>query len=266
MKINVVGMGVMGCQIASLLYLLGYDVAVTTRSGVNEKKMHRSNKILRKFLDVDSNKLGSVRFCKDISDLYDACTIESVAEDLSLKKEIYSCVREITNKPFASNTSSLRPSEIASDVVGLHFFNPIYLKFVEVINNSTNKFPDEIISDLERSNFSIINVEENRGYIGNYLLFHEIGAALKLVDKYGYSSETIKMVYSNLYPNRDIFSILDLIGLDIAQNIFHNLHEEDNSIYLPICIDNAINLGILGRKNKTSILDVLDKNYGEYTK
>ena len=99
MKINVVGMGVMGCQIASLLYLLGYDVAVTTRSGVNEKKMHRSNKILRKFLDVDSNKLGSVRFCKDISDLYDACTIESVAEDLLLKKEIYSCIRKFTNKP-----------------------------------------------------------------------------------------------------------------------------------------------------------------------
>ena len=39
MKINVVGMGVMGYQIASLLYLLGYDVAVTSRGGVNEKKM-----------------------------------------------------------------------------------------------------------------------------------------------------------------------------------------------------------------------------------
>ena len=266
MKINVVGMGVMGYQIASLLYLLGYDVAVTSRGGVNEKKMHRSNKILRKFVNVDSNKLGDIRFCKDIGDLYDACTIESVAEDLSVKKEIYSSVRELTNKPFVSNTSSLRPSEIASDVVGLHFFNPIYMKFVEVINNSTNKLPNEIISDLEKADFSIINVLENRGYIGNYLLFHEIGTALKLIDKYGYGSEIIKMMYNNLYPNRDIFSILDLIGLDIAQNIFHNLHEEDNSIYLPKCIEKAINLGILGRKNKTSILDVLDKQHGEYTK
>ena len=262
MKINIVGMGVMGCQIASLLYLLGYDVAVTTRGGVNEKKMHRSNKLLRKFVNVDLDELGNIKFCKNIDDLYDACTIESVAEDLSIKKEIYSCVRKVTNKPFVSNTSSLCPTEIASDVVGLHFFNPIYLKFVEVINMGNNKLLDEIISDLEKANFSIINVQENRGYIGNYLLFHEIGAALKLVEKHGYSSESIKMMYSNLYPNRDIFSILDLIGLDIAQNIFHNLHDQDNSIYMPKCIDDAINMGILGKKNKTSILSIVDEYHG----
>ena len=69
-------------------------------------------------------------------------------------------------------------------------------------------------------------------------------------------------MYSNLYPNRDIFSILDLIGLDIAQYIFHNLHEEDNSIYKPKCIDDAINVGILGKKNKTSILSIVDEYHG----
>ena len=106
MKINIVGMGVMGCQIASLLYLLGYDVSVTSRSAVNEKKIHRNIKLLKKFINIGSTKPGNIRFCQHIDDLYDACTIESTSEDLSVKKEIYSCVRSFTNKPFASNTSS----------------------------------------------------------------------------------------------------------------------------------------------------------------
>ena len=253
-------MGVMGCQIASLFYLLGYDVAIVSRSGIDEKKIQRSVKLLRKLVVFDFSELGNLKFCKDIVDLYDACTIESVVEDLQIKKEIYRAVRSHTNKPFASNSSSFCPSEIASDVVGFHFFNPIHLKIIEVINNVNNKFPDEVISDLLSLGYSIINVKENRGYIGNYLLFHEIGATLKLIDKYGYTTQAIKRVYADIYPNRDIFSILDLIGLDVALSIFHNLHEEDSSIYIPKCIEDAIEVGILGKKNKTSIMNFLEGN------
>ena len=98
---------------------------------------------------------------------------------------------------------------------------------------------------------------QNRGFIGNYLLFNEIGAALRLVDEYGYSSDAINAMYRNLYPDRDLFSILNLIGLDTARSIFKNLNEKDDSIYAPRCIDIAVERGVLGKKNRTTILDII---------
>ena len=135
MKINVIGLGVMGYQVAALFALLGYRVAVFTRSEVNTKKLDRNIRLLRKLLLDDSSALisGPVTFkiCEKMSDIYDAPTIETVSESLTLKKKIYSEVREFTDDIFISNTSSLVPTEIAEDVIGLHFFNPIYLKFLE---------------------------------------------------------------------------------------------------------------------------------------
>lgn len=251
-------MGLMGYQITSLLHLLGFDIAVFSRNEINKKKLDRSIKFLNKHLSIDPALCGNLKFCYNFEDLYDACTIESVIEDLTIKKDIYSEVRKITKKPFATNSSSFNPKEIEDDVVGVHFFNPIHLKLVEVINTGSNQLPDAFFHNLQIAGYNIVEVKGNRGYIGNYLLFHEIGAALKLVDNYNYNTQDIKNVTSVIYPNRDIFLILDLIGLDVALSIFKNLHEEDSSIYIPKCIEGALKLGVLGKKNKTSIIDFIE--------
>ena len=258
MKINIIGMGLMGCQITSLLYLLGFDIAVFSRNEINQKKLDRSIKLLSKLLAINPNSYGNLKFCKNFEDLYDACTIESVVEDLKIKKNIYSEVRKITKKPFGTNSSSFNPKEIEDDVVGVHFFNPIQLKLVEVTNTGNNQFPEIFFNNLKIAGYNIVEVKGNRGYIGNYLLFHELGAALKLVDNYNYNIQDIKNVISVISPNRDIFLILDLIGLDVALSIFKNLHEEDSSIYIPKCIEDALKLGVLGKKNKTSIIDFIE--------
>ena len=45
----------------------------------------------------------------------------------------------------------------------------------------------------------------------------------------------------------------------ISLSIFKYINEKDPSIYVPLCLDKAIKSNVLGKKNKTSILDVLDK-------
>ena len=41
-----------------------------------------------------------------------------------------------------------------------------------------------------------MQTHDNRGYVGNFVLFHEIAAALKLADVYGYSFKIIDKVLS----------------------------------------------------------------------
>jgi len=259
MKINIIGMGVMGYQVASLFHLLGYSVAVYSRSGLDLKKFNRSVRLQKKFISNFNSETKDLKICNNISEIYNACTIETTIEDLSIKNKLHNSIREVTDKPFLTNTSSFEPQEIGNDVIGLHFFNPIHLKLVEIVHYKKQDYElDQIITDIQSVGFDVIKVKGNRGYLGNYLLFNEIGTAMKLIELYGYSYDAVKQMYKHLYDERDIFLILDLIGLDVAQKIFKNINEKDPSIYVPRYIDTAVKAGILGKKNKTSILDVLN--------
>lgn len=265
MKINVIGMGIMGTQIAALFFMLGYKVSTVSRSGVDEKKIKRHIRALKRINVTPSPSPspgyeGEILICSDVSEMDpDASTIEAVPEELNIKRSIYQQVRSISDRPFLSNTSSFIPSEIADDVIGVHFFNPIQMGVVEYYPVNSDESVQGLISDIERAGFDVIPVRKNRGYIGNYLLFSEMGAALKLIDKYGYGSSEIRSMYNSIYGGRDIFAILDLIGLDVAQNIFLNLNESDPNFYIPKCIKDAVGHGILGKKNRTSILDLIDE-------
>lgn len=250
-------MGVMGYQIAALFYVLGYRVAVLSRRDIDKIKLNKSVNRINRLFNLNKQKNGEFKICTEFCDIYDSYTIDAVSEDLMVKKEIYHKIREVTSAPYLTNTSSYAPNEIANDVIGLHFFNPIQLKIIELTDYHDEV--NQLLDVLEVAGFNIVSVNQNRGYIGNFLLFHEIGAALKLIDKHGYSADSVQSIYNTLYDGRNIFLILDLIGLDVAYNIFKNLKEKDDSFYLPECIGVAIESGVLGKKNKTSILDVIKK-------
>ena len=260
MNINVVGMGIMGYQVSALFYLLGYNVAIYSNRGFNARLFDRQIKLQKKYIGCFTSSSKELKVCSNISEIYDACTIETTKEDINIKKNLYEEVQKVTSNIFFTNTSSIEPREIGSNVVGLHFFNPIHLKLVELTKTQTEG-PElvRIINDIKSVGFDIIEVKGNRGYLANYILFNEIGGAMKLIEEHGYSYKSIKSIYGHIYNGRDIFSILDIIGLDVSLSIFKYINEKDPSIYVPLCLDKAINSGILGKKNKTSILDVLGK-------
>ena len=254
MDINIIGFGLMGKQIASLLYLSSCNVHIHTQNDNANSLFDRQVKLLKRSMDEFSE--GSVKFYSDISDMPNVATIESVVEDIDVKRSIYKKVRRTNNCDYYTNTSSYSPDEISEDVQGLHFFNPISLGLVEV---SVSDIESSLIEKIKGLGFEVVSVNKNRGYIGNYILFHEISSALKLVEKFNYSVEKINQVYSKLYAKRDIFFIIDIIGVDVVFKILTNLKEDDETIYMPSLLTTALEKGVLGKKNKTSIKSVINE-------
>ncbi len=260
MKVNIIGFGLMGRQIASLFYLMGYDVFIFSRSEVVEKQFLRDIRRTEKGYSSVSCKKGAYSFCYDLSELPICLTIECVLEDINLKKEIYTKIRKNNDCDYFTNTSSFSPQEIADDVSGMHFFNPVNLGLVELTYHKEvySKELNSIIMNLTKFGMDIVSTKSNRGYVGNFILFHEISSVFKLVEKYNYDIESIHKVYKKLYGNRDIFNIVDLVGVDVSLKILKNLHEVDSTVYVPELLEKANKENILGRKNKTSIKSLID--------
>jgi 3-hydroxyacyl-CoA dehydrogenase len=246
----------MAKQIAALLYLGGNDVTIWNHRKVELSEVERQVRLLKKFISPLSE--GAIHVVECFEDLEDHLTIESVVENLEIKRSLYDQLRKRITKGYYTNSSSYSPEEIGIGVSGLHFFNPITLKLVELYQADTScKAIEEVVSYLTALDFEVVSVNNNRGYIGNYILFHEISSALKLVEIFNYTVDTVNVFYKKLYDGRDIFNIVDIIGIDVVRAIIVNLKEQDASLYLPESLEKALNSNILGKKNKTSIKQVL---------
>ena len=85
-NINIIGCGLMGSQIASLFSIMGYEVNIWNRSDVDEKNLKRQKKIIIKLLKTEDRD-GKINFIKNFNDLQNNITIESLAENIDLKKK-----------------------------------------------------------------------------------------------------------------------------------------------------------------------------------
>ncbi len=255
MKANILGYGLMGSQIASLLLCLGYEVYVYSRNIPTTNIINKNNKINGKLLGFEYNN-EKIYFSNKIDDLFkSAITIETISEDLNEKINIYKKVSNYLSGEYYSNTSSFCPSEIGDFVGALHFFNPINLKLVEYLTLSQHSKLQlyELLDRLQHKGFSAIKVNNNRGYLANSLIFREISNVFYMIEKLDYDIFSIESIYENLYKGRNIFDLIDLIGVDTSISIINNLGISESSLYKPKLLKLAFDNGVLGKKNKTSI-------------
>ena len=263
-KINIIGYGAMAKQIISLFFLMGYEINIWNRSEIDINLLDGEiAKLLKSDPKLSDKIKGEVLIKQNIEDFENNLTIESVAENLIVKKEIYEKLKDKITNGYFSNTSSYSPMEINEKVGGIHFFNPTrYIKLVEVFSNGYNL--TTFIQDLQDMNFSVINVKKNRGYIANYVIFNEVSTAFKLMEKFGYKLNDIQEMYNKLYNGRDIFNIIDLVGVDVTYKILENLNEADSTIYLSNILNSALKNDIKGKKNNTSIKEfILNEEKGK---
>ena len=253
MTINILGFGLMGSQVAFLLSHLGFEVYVYCRN-TRQDRLKRI-KLLRKTIGQEI----ILHFVDQITALPNALTIECLKEDLTLKVDTYGQVRQNNNMPYCTNSSSYSPKQIGEDVVGLHFLNPISIKLIEVFRNTHQNTPalSQLLQCLKDYNYNILYVGNNPGYLVNVVLFHEIATAFKMVEQLNYSLKDLKLIYKELYGQRDIFTIVDVIGIEVVQKIFCNLCKSDERLYHPKSFVRALNQNIYGKKNKTSIKTLL---------
>ncbi len=258
--INILGFGTMGLQIAALFSVLGYSVTLWNRTITDErrKKLAVQIRILERALG--RNGMGVVTFTHDLDMLPPVLTIEALTEDIGIKRGKLSELKfDLAETGVFTNSSSLRPTEIHANAYALHFFNPIQaIKLVETtcppeLQGSIYK---DIFNSLRDAGFQIIFVRPNRGFVGNYILFREIASALHLADEFGYLPETIDAVQKALGRSNSLFDIVNQVGVDVTKSILDNLHTQDPSVTVPQVLERALQRGILGRKNRTSIRDM----------
>lgn len=190
-NVAVIGGGTMGSQIAELFSNVGgYPVVLWSRRDETVKRgLDAIEERLKKFF-VDKEKmtpaqmeeiLGRIRGTTDISEAVKKadCVIESVAENLDIKREVYKKLDENApaNAILASNSSQLNITEMASatnrpdKVLGMHFSNPVgVMKLVEVVRGTlTSDETVELVCALSKKlgKDPVVCMDFSFGFVAN---------------------------------------------------------------------------------------------------
>ena len=195
--------------------------------------------------------------------------IEATPEKLELKKEVLRQLDFASDHPFifASNTSSLSISEIASSskrpeaVIGMHFFNPVHImRLLEiVVGKKTSAETVEIVKSVGcKMRKEPIVVKDVPGFASSRL-----GVALGL--------EAMRMFEQGVASVQDIdtamelgynhpmgpLKLTDLVGLDVRLNIAEYLHRElgSETFRPPEVLRRMVSEGKLGKKTGEGFYD-----------
>ncbi len=271
-KVGVVGCGLMGSGIAEVSARAGLDVIVTESSpAAAEAGMARVANSLKRA--VTSGRLSEadhdatwkrMSFGHELQPLSDCdLVIEAVAEDEPMKIDVFSRLDALC-KPdavLASNTSSIpimklaRATKRESQVIGIHFFNPVpVLPLVELVTSLLTS--PETASDMEQFasgtlGKTVIRSRDRAGFIVNSLLIPYILAAIRMLESGFATADDIDtgMVKGCAHPMGPL-RLADLIGLDTVQAVAESLYSEfKEQLYTPpSLLLRMVEAGLLGRK------------------
>jgi len=272
-KVGVLGSGIMGSGLAEVAARAGYTVIVRSRSidvanamvaaidkgfvkGIERGKATEEDRAAVMARITATDHLGALADCDLV--------IESVVEDLAIKKALFAELEQIV-KPsgiLATNTSTLPVVEMAmvtqrpAQVVGIHFFNPApMMKLVEVVRPITAS--DETVAAALAFATSCgkdaVEVKDRAGFIVNALLFPYLNNAVRMWEQGTASMESIDTAMKGgcNFPMGP-FALLDLVGLDTSVAILDALYAEfaDPNYAAVPSLRRMVAAGHLGRKTR----------------
>jgi 3-hydroxybutyryl-CoA dehydrogenase len=268
--ICVCGAGTMGSGIAQLAAQSGYH---TIQFDVNGEMLQKSRSAIEKNFDflISKQKLtpgqkeeiiSGIQFTSRVEDCRADVVIEAIVEDKKVKVDLFNTLSKIndSNTVFASNTSSISISEIASGVTdgsrvaGMHFFNPAPLmKLVEVVRGEhTKEEVVKILVDLSKKmGKTPVVCKDAPGFIVNRVARHYYLEAMKLVELGLADIETVDAVMEASGFKMGPFRLMDLIGMDINYGVSNIVWEAlgKPGRLKPSSIQKAkVDAGELGRK------------------
>jgi 3-hydroxybutyryl-CoA dehydrogenase len=246
-RVGIVGSGIMGSGIAETAAVHGVEVVLRSRAKSTADAMVAGMaKSLAK--QVDKGKLEAadgdaalerVTAVSDLSELAECdLVIESVVEDLSVKKHLFSELDRICEGRtiLATNTSTLPVVDMAMEtgrpdkVCGIHFFNPApVMALVELVRPLTAS--DDTMAEArafaETCGKSPVEVKDQAGFIVNALLFPYLNNAVRLLEGAVASRDDIDTAMKGGcgFPMGP-FALLDLVGLDTSLAILDALYDE----------------------------------------
>jgi 3-hydroxybutyryl-CoA dehydrogenase len=246
-RVGVLGAGTMGRGIAQVAALGGYE---TVLYDVAPNLAEAGAAALREALEKGADRgrwseddaraaSGRVETAAELDDLRGCeLLIEAAPEKLELKRKIFTdLAAALGPEPvFASNTSSLRVSEIAAGVpqpervVGMHFFNPpVLMELVEVVAAERSSEPALVAATevAERMGRTPIRAKDSPGFVANRLARPFSLESLRMLSDGLADVPTIDRVARlgggfRMGP----FELLDLIGLDVNLEIARSFFQQ----------------------------------------
>jgi len=272
-KVGVVGFtGVMGAGIVQLCAQSGYQVVGFSRSPERTKK---AMTLIEKHLGrlVEKEKISAAEKSAVLSRISATNTfagfvncdlvIESVVEDMELKKELFSELDRVCRPDaiLATNTSSLSIIDLAmatrrpNQVLGLHFFNPAPLMpLLEVVKTIATS-DDTLATGKafgESLDKTIIVARDAPGYIVNTLLIPYLLNAIRMLERGQAGRDDIDTaIKAGLNYPMGPLQVADYIGLDALLFIANIMYEESKEpqYAAPPLLKKMVTAGWLGRKS-----------------
>uniref|UniRef100_A0A2R5L8S1 Hydroxyacyl-coenzyme A dehydrogenase, mitochondrial n=1 Tax=Ornithodoros turicata TaxID=34597 RepID=A0A2R5L8S1_9ACAR len=275
----VVGGGSMGAGIAQVAAQTGHKVTlVDLNSEVLEKSKDRIKESLKRVAKkkfADDKKAGEDFVEKSLTSISlstfpeDAVkdvdlVVEAIVENLPVKQKLFASLDKAASPStiFASNTSSLPISEIASSTTrkdrfgGLHFFNPVpVMKLLEIVripetSEDTYKSMQEWGAAMGKTT---VVCKDTPGFIVNRLLVPTMMEAIRMLERGDATARDIDtgMKLGAGHPMGP-FELSDYVGLDVTKFIIDGWHQRfpDNPLFKPSpLLDKLISEGKLGVKS-----------------
>ncbi|MCW5823857.1 MAG: 3-hydroxybutyryl-CoA dehydrogenase [Cyanobacteria bacterium TGS_CYA1] len=203
---------------------------------------------------VRASKLDDAKNCDLV--------IEAVAEDINIKKELFSKLDSICKKEtiFASNTSSLPITAIAAatkrtkQFMGMHFFSPAHImKLVEIIPgiDTTPETTSKVRTFAEEMSKTVIASKDFPGFITTRLgmvLINE--AAFALMEGLSTPEEIDQGMTLGYNHPMGPLALADFVGLDIVLHIMETMLEGFGDPKYRPCpvLRQLVSAGHLGKK------------------
>ena len=277
-NIAVIGAGDMGHGIAELCALNGYHVYL---KDIDQKFLDRAKKRIRDSLAILEKKgkikndnvesiLARITLTLNYSEALEDCqlAIEAVPEIMALKKSVFlELDSNLQNSAvIATNTSNMSITELASQtehssqVVGMHFFNPVILmKAVEIIkgNNTsseTMRFAEEFVYSLNKLPIPVL--KDIPGFIVNRVQALSSVLLNKIIENKIATPNQIDANFRKLGQPMGPFELMDYVGLDIYKHGADYFAKMiDPEFKPPKWINDLIDEGKLGKKTGCGIYD-----------
>lgn len=272
-RVAVIGAGTMGNGIAHVFALGGIDVSLVD---VSDKAVDAGVTTIRKNLgrQVDKDVISQAEADEALEFIHTSTELEKAVSNVDLVVEAVSERAEVKADVFrrldaaappaailASNTSSISITWIAaqtkrpSNVIGMHFFNPVpVMKLVEIVRGleTSDAVFNTVRSLSERLGKSPVEVSDYPGFVSNRVLMPMINEAIYCVMEGVASAEDIDQVMKlGMAHPMGPLTLADFIGLDVCLSIMEVLHTQlGDDKYRPCpLLRKMVTAGRLGRKS-----------------
>lgn len=260
--VGIIGGGIMGARLASLIAGAGYKVIIQGRSPQGlEATMNKVADYLHRQAPAEtSDALARVHPILDGNLLVEAdIIIEAASEILKTKQEIFEKLSRIVRPDclLTTNTSSLLLSEITRPIhlpersFGMHFFHPVdKMPLVEIISHpQTDRNALAKASEFVcRLNKTPVLVKDGPGFLVNRILYAYLGAAARLMGDpvpLNWIDEAAVAFGMPMGP----LELLDEIGMDLAFTVAREVHKGcGERMAIPPLLVTVEACGMIGKK------------------